>query len=213
MRSEDQSFYAFPFGTSQDVAMAGDFDGDGKADPTVYRSTNKTWYTLKSTNGEVETRIFGAQGDSPKIGDFDGDGKHDIAIYRSSTQNWWINQSTDGVVVYNFGADIKDIHSLLPADYTGDGKTDLAFSTNVLGSTNLEWFILRSEDLSFYSFPFGRGGDSPAVGDYDGDGKADAAVYRKTQRTWYIQESTDGTKILSFGNNTDIPIALYPATY
>ena len=92
-------------------------------------------------------------------------------------------------------------------------KTDLAFTKNIGGSTNLEWFILRSEDASFYSFPFGRGGDSPAVGDYDGDGKADPAIYRKNETNWYIQQSTDGMKILSFGNNTDIPVALYPATY
>jgi hypothetical protein len=213
LRSEDSSFYAFPFGTSQDIALAGDFDGDGRADPAVYRANTGTWYILKSSDGEVDIRLFGSTGDSPKVADYDGDGKDDIAIYRSSTKEWWIDRSRDGVIAYHFGVNGEDLHSLFPADYTGDGKADITFVKFADGATNLEWFILRSEDNSFYSVPFGRGGDRPAVGDYDGDGRADVAIYRPNERNWYLQQSSEGIRILSFGNNTDIPVALYPATY
>ena len=46
---------------------------------------------------------------------------------------------------------------IMPGDFTGDGKTDIAFWRETTG----EWFVLRSEDFSFYSFPFGSTGDIP----------------------------------------------------
>ncbi|MBK6751266.1 MAG: VCBS repeat-containing protein [Acidobacteria bacterium] len=65
----------------------------------------------------------------------------------------------------------------------GDGKTDVAFWRPATG----EWFVLRSEDFSFYAFPFGASGDVPVPGDYDGDGKADASVFRESSLTWFIK--------------------------
>ncbi|MDQ4123916.1 MAG: VCBS repeat-containing protein [Acidobacteriota bacterium] len=41
--------------------------------------------------------------------------------------------------------------------------------------------------------------------DYDGDGRADAAVFRPTNNTWYIQQSGGGFKFQPFGNSaTDV---------
>jgi hypothetical protein len=40
--------------------------------------------------------------------------------------------------------------------------------------------IFRSEDGSYYSYPFGTAGDIPAVGDFDADGKADFAQQTQT---------------------------------
>jgi len=33
-------------------------------------------------------------------------------------------------------------------------------------------------------------GDTPVVGDYDGDGKADAGIWRESQGVWIIAKST-----------------------
>jgi hypothetical protein len=42
------------------------------------------------------------------------------------------------------------------------------------------------------SVAFGSPGDVPIPADYDGDGRADLAVYRAADRTWWILRSSDG---------------------
>ena len=39
----------------------------------------------------------------------------------------------------------------------------------------------------------GQTGEDVVSGDYDGDGKADHAVYKRSTSTWYIRQSTTGT--------------------
>ena len=72
--------------------------------------------------------------------------------------------------------------------------------------------MLRSEDFSFYAFPFGAAGDVPAAGDYDGDGRADAAVFRPAGAVWYLNRSTAGGFIAPFGASGDlaVPAAFIP---
>ena len=45
------------------------------------------------------------------------------------------------------------------------------------------------------------------VGDYDGDGKADEAVYRAETGTWYLFQSTKGFASIQFGLSTNLPVA------
>ncbi|MDM7923114.1 MAG: hypothetical protein QUS14_12510 [Pyrinomonadaceae bacterium] len=200
-RSSDFSFYSFPFGTATDVPAPGDYDGDGKADAAVFRPSTGVWFVQRSSDGGVIVEAFGANGDRPVPADYDGDGIDDFAIHRPGGQSgaeWWLKRSSLGVIAATFG--LPTDKTVQGGDYTGDGKADVAFFRN--GT----WFVLRTSDFSFYSFPFGATGDIPAPGDYDGDGTTDAAVFRPSDTNWYVQRSTAGVLIQQFGAATDRPV-------
>lgn len=205
LRSEDSSFYAFPFGSAGDIPLAGDVDGDGIADPVIFRPSTGTWYINRSTGG-VDIRQFGGVGDIPQVGDFDGDGLADIGVFRPSGatgSEWWIDRSSAGLLAVQFG-----LPSDKPVigDYTGDGRADIAFWRASEGA----WYVIRSEDLSYFAVQFGSEGDLPAPGDYDGDGRSDFAVFRPSAGTWYLLQSTLGIGIVQFGQSGDSPV---PAAY
>jgi FG-GAP-like repeat/Putative binding domain, N-terminal len=205
LRSENGSFYSFPFGTAGDIPAPADFDGDNKTDAAVFRPSTATWFIRKSSDESVIIQQFGQTGDAPVVADYDGDGKADIAVYRcESAAEWWINKSSGGVFAVQFGGSLAGVFDqAVQGDYTGDGKTDVAIFRPWTG----EWFILRSENQSYYSFPFGTVDDIPSVGDYDGDGKFDAAIFRPSNQTWYVQRTTAGTLIQSFGQYGDKPVS------
>ena len=131
--------------------------------------------------------------------DFDGDQKTDVSIFRPDLGQWWYSRSTDGGNnAFQFG---QSTDAPTPADYTGDGKTDITFWRN-----SSELYILRSEDSTFFAYPFGASGDIPAPGDFDGDGKDDFAVFRPSTSNWFINRSSDGqTEVVNFGISEDQP--------
>ena len=203
LRSEDNTLYGFPFGSAGDVPAPSDFDGDGMADSAVFRPANGNWYVFLSAGG-FRIERFGMAGDMPVADDYDGDGKADIAIFRpsggSGSAEWWIRFSSGGDRAMQFGTPTD---RAVPGDYTGDGKADLAIWRPSTGF----WYVLRSEDLSFYGFPFGVATDVPVPGDYDGDGRLDAGIFRGGQ--WYIN-TAGGSQIFSFGTLGDTAI---PSVY
>ncbi|HUR98152.1 MAG TPA: FG-GAP-like repeat-containing protein [Pyrinomonadaceae bacterium] len=201
LRSEDFSFFALPFGTNGDVPVPADYDADGKADFAVFRQLNSTWFISQSSGAPPNIFQFGLAGDRPVVADYDGDGKADVGIFRAASvgAEWWIERSTAGPLAVQFGsATDKPVQG----DYTGDGKSDIAIWRPSSG----EWFIVRSQDFSFYGFPFGTSGDVPSPGDYDDDGKYDPTVFRPSGAIWFIGRTTAGTQIVQFGANGDRPI-------
>lgn len=69
VRSEDASYFAIPFGANGDIPAAGDYDGDGKTDMTVFRPSTSTWYIQRTMAG-TQIAQFGANADLPIANSF-----------------------------------------------------------------------------------------------------------------------------------------------
>jgi hypothetical protein len=170
-----------------------DFDGDGKADISVFRPAEGVWYLLRSQAGFAASQ-FGIATDKTVAADYDGDGKTDLAVFRGGS--WFrLNSSTATFSAAQFGlpGDIP-----VTGDFDGDGKSDLTVFRNGV------WFIFQSADSSVRAAQFGLTSDKPVTGDFDGDGRADLAVYRAG--TWFIMASRDGFSAVSFGIAGDKPV-------
>ena len=84
-------------GHGVDVAVPADYDGDGKADPSIYRPENGNWQILKSTVGYQEIIVAtGVPNGIPVPGDYDGDGIADVAVFRPSDGSWFVRTSSTG---------------------------------------------------------------------------------------------------------------------
>jgi hypothetical protein len=72
-------------GLPGDTPIAGDFDGDGRFDRTVFRPDSGAWIT------EGRPAVYlGLGTDVPQPGDYDGDLITDRAVYRPNQGAWFI---------------------------------------------------------------------------------------------------------------------------
>ena len=205
LQSSDGSFRTEQFGRTGDVhSVVDDWDGDGKADPAVYRDAASTgngqsafYYRPSAQPGTDFIAVdWGIAGDLPVRGDFDGDDSADAAVFRPSDGIWYIRESSTGEPRYSQWGTAGD--KLVPQDYDGDGAADVAVFRDGI------WYILQSTTGEPRYESFGLSSDILVPADYDGDGSADIAVYR--DGIWFLNQSTEGFAAISFGLSTDRPV-------
>jgi hypothetical protein len=194
--------------------VVSDFDGDGKSDASVFRATSGVWWINKSSGGNTGWQ-WGLATDTLVPADYDGDDKTDVAVWRSAgpqQSQFYILQSTTNTIRTEQFGEANDLP--VSRDFDGDGKADVAvyrgasFATasDACGTSQSTWYYRPSATpATFYNYAcFGLAGDKPVLGNFDGDTKADFAVFRSVNSTWYIaQSSNNAVRIQQFGLSTD----------
>lgn len=120
--------HVFGYGSSEDVPLAGDWNGDGIRTIGIF---NQGKWTLDLNgdgifDGEDEEFRFGSANDIPLVGDFNGDGIEEIALYREGT--WIIDtngnhqqDATDQIFEMGGRGDVPVV-----GDWDGDGMDEPA---------------------------------------------------------------------------------------
>jgi hypothetical protein len=237
----------FFYGGQGDKPVVGDWNaghettvGLFRPSGTQYNATpNDQWLTRTSnTSGDASvSATFGQADDLPVTGDWDGDGITTIGVFRKAgapnntspgnqSDMWILSNSPVGatqdyVIYYGGDGDLPVV-----GDWDGNGTTTIGVfrpaNTTINGSTEDQWILCdtnTSNDTTLPRITYGAGGDSPIVGDWNGDGTTTIGVFipagapanpSKTENMWVLTNSKDGSTrdyVFFYGAAGDLPIA------
>ncbi len=177
----------FAAGRFPQSVAAGDFNGDGKVDLAIPNSVSNDVTILLGdgmggfTVASGSPFVVGNTPSSIAVGDFNGDGKPDLAIATTNDVSVLLGNGNGGFTPalgspFAMGSLPS---SIAVGDMNGDGKADLII---VSAFANILTVMLGDGSVGFTvptmmgRLSTGRAPVSAAIGDFNGDGKADLAL-------------------------------------
>ena len=192
-----QNHVDYPTANGPSSVGIGDLNGDGKLDLAVACGNNVS-LLFGNGDGTFQGHIdYGAAAASIVLEDFNGDGKLDFAVVDDGSVTVFINQGGG-----NFGATVISLSgggessqrskagqkppiitsiytAIVAADFSGDGKLDLAVSGSEYSLNEAPLKVLLGNGDGTFQAPIaasGYQGFSIAVGDFNDDGFQDVAL-------------------------------------
>ncbi len=212
----------------------GDLDGDGKPDLAVANFASGTVSVFRNTSssGAINSTSFAAKVDfttganpiSVAIGDLDGDGKSELTVvnYGSATISVFRNTASSGTIANSSFAAKVDFtvgtnpRSVAIGDLDGDGKPDLAIANTTSSTVS----ILRNTFTTIGTISFAAKvdyttGSAPhfvAIGDLDGDGKADLATANNGSASVSVLRNNSIAGTISLETKVDFTAGSFPVS-
>ncbi len=190
---------------------AGDVDGDGDSDLAVGGSRT-THLVLRNQGGlsfTTDTYTAGFNSMNIVLADHDGDG--DLDIYSATLGS---SLTGDVSMLFNEGAGIFGVvqivesshqpHDIAAADFTGDGKLDMAVSNQGSGTGAIHPQAVTAAFEAPPTYPTFAPPDTVTIADFDVDGDLDVASSIPTQKVIDIKLN-DGSGALTAGSTISSP--------
>jgi streptogramin lyase len=198
----------FGFGNASSIPVVGDYFGDGKAAHAIFTPDGRGFMLFQAISSVNPARAmsvsFGLATDVPVVADVDGDGKADFGVYGPDPNLGYrfdFLLSSKGFdpkqpLIFNnygFGYGLPGASPVV-ADFDGSGHvgfgvyipsgtTGTFTYTNVTIPTGTTGPIVNPPASYYFARIYGFSNDVPMAVDYDGDGKADLALYGLDPRT------------------------------
>jgi hypothetical protein len=205
----------------------GDLDGDGKPEivvPNYLEVRAISIFKNTSTPGKVSltlaTEMGVPQGPADvALGDLNGDGKLDIFVGCNLSINYnyvYWNTSQNGTLSFD-GGELYEYHDNDPRavairDFDGDGLPDVVTANGIWDNVVIYRNISNLGGHVYFAakkvFDAGKNPSAIAVGDFDGDGKADFATANANASSMSVFRNTSTVGNISF-SRTDITTADY----
>jgi hypothetical protein len=185
-----------------------DINGDGRCDRLqIDLKTMRWFFHLAGKDGISREFEFGLTGDTPLVGDFDGDKRSDLCIFRESEALWSVRFTQKRAKQFKFKSGYErqwgsagQPYTAKLGDFNGDGIADRFLYHGELK----EWYVNLThgefdESTDLYLSGWGKSGDTPVIGDFNGDKLCDIARYNSGKLYIRLTRLNPDTRKHEFG--------------
>ena len=180
-------------GAEGDLQAVADYDGDGRADFSVYEPSQARFLYIPSSTfnpttdpaslGNVPIAVpLGKVGDVPAVASFEKAGQANFAVYDAATGTFFVQALDGGSVTQVQLGGPGDIP--VPADFEGKGRADYA----VYDPTRGDFLYKPADGSAAQVITLGNLGDTPVVARYSGS-QVNFATFTPDTQQFHIRSS------------------------
>ena len=209
------------------IPLTGDWNGDKKTKTGLWQADGSFMLDKDGDGKLVSVGPFGYPTDVPLAGDWNGDGRTEIGVWRPSDLCFYLDYNGNGIwdednndrKLGPFGFDFADIP--VTGDWNGDNEDEVGIWHHDLYDQDCYFYLdvdgdgkwdPAHKDVKFG--PFGKVGDVPITGDWNGDSRDEAGIWEPGSRYFYLDHDLDGLwdgakgdlKLGPYGEGYDTPV-------